>query len=193
MGTSKQAGVEFQQCGKQQTLHSVQEETSVAGVPVRCGSRAVFPGSDGRTVGGLTPQSYGKQGWSRNTNKHSQLSFGAAGSKFWTASWPCVDKNFRGLPLGCWRLECILLVFFFISNAWSATLLPIECFTVFRYFVLFVQNYIARIKNTGSWMIFRCNYSAFKHLSKTCMKSSWYHSETNLISTYLINFALISM
>lgn len=72
MGTSKQAGVEFQQCGKQQTLQSVQEETSVAGVPVRCGSRAVFPGSDGRTVGGLTPQSYRKQGWSRNTNKHSQ-------------------------------------------------------------------------------------------------------------------------
>lgn len=36
MGTSKQAGVEFQQRGKQQTLHSVQEETSVAGVPVHC-------------------------------------------------------------------------------------------------------------------------------------------------------------
>lgn len=35
-------------------------------------ARAVFPGSDGRTVGGLTPQSYGKQGWNRNTNKHSQ-------------------------------------------------------------------------------------------------------------------------
>lgn len=71
-GSSKQTGVEFQQCGKQRTLHSVQEETSVAVVPARCGSRAVFPGSDGRTVGGLTPQSYGKQGWSRNTNKHSQ-------------------------------------------------------------------------------------------------------------------------
>lgn len=71
MGTSKQAGVEFQQRGKQQTLHSVQEETSVAGVPVRRGSMAVLPGSDGRTVGGLTPQSCGKQGWSRNTNKHT--------------------------------------------------------------------------------------------------------------------------
>lgn len=82
MGTSKQAGVEFQQCGKQQTLQSVQEETSVTGVPVlRCGSGAVFHGSDGRTVGGLTPQSYRKQGWSRNTNKHSQprSALGAAG------------------------------------------------------------------------------------------------------------------
>lgn len=79
MGTSKQAGVEFQQCGKQQTLQSVQEETSVAGVPVRrCGSGAVFHGSDGRTVGGLTPQRYRKQGWSRNTNKHSSA-LGAAG------------------------------------------------------------------------------------------------------------------
>lgn len=72
MGTSKQAGVEFQQCGKQQTLQSVQEETSVTGVSACCGSRAVFPGSDGRTVGGLTPVSYRKQGCSRNVNKHSQ-------------------------------------------------------------------------------------------------------------------------
>lgn len=83
MGTSKQAGVEFQQCGKQQTLQSVQEETSVAGVPARCGSRAVFPGSDGRTVGGLTPQSYGRQGLEQ---KHKQtqpalLSSGAGGMK----------------------------------------------------------------------------------------------------------------
>lgn len=113
MGTSKQAGVEFQQRGKQQTLHSVQEEASVAGVPVRRGSVAVLPGSDGRTVGGLTPQSSGKQGWSRNKKQtHSQT---RSLSELWdqnsrTTSWPCVDKNFRDLPPSCWGLECILLV-----------------------------------------------------------------------------------
>jgi len=88
MGTSKQAGVEFQQCGKQQTLQSVQEETSVAGVPVRCGSRAVFPGSDGRTVGGLTSQSYRKWGWRRSTNKHSL----AALLSFWSCSMKILDN-----------------------------------------------------------------------------------------------------
>lgn len=50
MGTSKQTGVEFQQCGKQQTLHSVREETSVAGILVAAG---LFPPrlTAGRRVG----------------------------------------------------------------------------------------------------------------------------------------------
>lgn len=121
-------------------------------------------------------------------------------AQFWSCGIKILDslmalcwQEFQGFAAGLLATGMHLIGVFFISNAWSATLLPIECFTVFRYFVLFVQNYIARIKNTESWMIFRCNYSAFKHLSKTCMKSSWYHSEINLISTYLIHFALISM
>lgn len=105
MGTSKQAGVEFQQCGKQQTLQSVQEQTSVAGVPARCGSRQQGrvspPRSDGTPVGGLTPRSYRKHDWSRNINKHSQRRsvMVKEEDKFWTTSWRCVDKNFRGFAM----------------------------------------------------------------------------------------------
>lgn len=75
------------------------------------GSGAVFPLSDGRTAGGLTPTE--KPGWNKNTNKHSRppLAFGAAGSEFWTTSRTRVDKNFRGLPLSRWQPWRILLVF----------------------------------------------------------------------------------
>lgn len=65
MGTSKQAGVEFQRCGKQQTLQSVQEgNLSRWGACELWQQGCVPPGLTGRTVGGLTPQSNRKRGWS---------------------------------------------------------------------------------------------------------------------------------
>lgn len=118
MGTSKQTGVEFQQCGKQQTLHWVREETSAARVPVAAG---LFPPpSDGGTAGGLTPTE--KPGWNKNPNKHSRppLAFGAAGLEFWTTSRTRVDKNFRGLPLSRWQPWRILLVFGKEHWRWSS-------------------------------------------------------------------------
>lgn len=64
------------------------------------------PGLTGRTVGGLTPQSNRKQGWRRNTNKHSQpcsvlfFFFGAAGWKILdNVTAPCWQE-FQGFC--CW-------------------------------------------------------------------------------------------